>query len=138
MLLLAGVQVPDPQAVRVQVVAGVPALLNLYLVLAVSGGTVNVTVQDGSTASVACAPLAGMDPGTTLQPDNDIVAAMLVPTVVMVTGCAICADTLCSASTIITQWVALVLLTSKVTVAPERVELTVSYSADETSLLPEP
>ena len=131
-------QVPDPQAVRVQVGEGVPALLNLYLVLAVSGGTVKVTVQDGSTASVACAPLAEMDPGTTLQPDNDIVAAMPVPTVVIVTGCAICADTLCSASMIITQWVALELLTSKVTVAPERVELTVSYSADETSPLPEP
>jgi hypothetical protein len=131
-------QVPDPQAVRVQVDEGVPALLNLYLVLEVSGGTVKVTVQAGSTASVVCAPLPEMDPGTTLQPDNDIVPAMLVPAVVMVTGCAICADTLCSESTIITQWVALEPLTSKVTVALERVELTVSYSADETSPLPEP
>ncbi len=135
---MAGVQVPDPQAVRVQVSEGVPAMLNLYLVLALSGCTVKVTVQDGSTASVVCAPLAEMDPGTTLQPDNDIVAAMLVPSDAMVTGCAICADTLCRASMIITQWVALELLTSKVTVAPERVELTVSYSADETSPLPEP
>ncbi len=84
--MLAGVQVPDPQDVRVQVGEGVPALLNMYLVSAVSGDTVKVTVQDGSTASVVCAPLAEMDPGTTLQPDNDIVAAMLVPTVVMVTG----------------------------------------------------
>jgi hypothetical protein len=128
------VQVPEPQTVTVQVVEGVPALLNLYLALAVSDGTVKVRVQDGSAESVICAPFAEMDVGTTLHPETEIVAEMLVPMVVIVTGCATCADVLCRASTIITHELWIVVLVSKVTVAPERVELTVSYSTEPTSL----
>ncbi len=125
--------VPDPQAVTVQVVEGVPTLLNLYLALAVSDGTVKVKVQDGSAESVICAPFAEMDVGTTLHPETEIAAEMLVPMVAIVTGCATCADVLCIASTIITQWLWIIVLVSKVTVVPERVELTVSYSIEPTS-----
>ncbi len=133
-LLLCGVQVPVAQTATVQVVAGVPVLLNLYLALDVSEGTVKVKVQDGSAASVSCAPSAEIDVGVTLQLDTEVAAEMPVPMVVMVTGCATCADTLTNASTIITQWLWVVVPVSNVNVAPARVELSVPYSTEPTSL----
>jgi len=108
-------------------------LLNLYLVLIVSEGTVNVRVQVWSAATVTCAPFADTDAGVTLHPETEIVAETPVPMVVIVTGSATCADVLCNASTIITQWDWVVVLVSKVVVNPERVELTVPYSSEPTS-----
>ncbi len=127
-------QVPVAQTATIQVVDGVPVLLNLYLAPDVSDGTVKVKVHDGSAASVSCAPSAEIDVGVTLQLDTEIVAEMPVPMVVMVTGCATCADTLTNASTIIAQWDWVVVLVSKVNVAPVRVELRVPYSTEPTSL----
>ncbi len=52
MLLVVGVHVPEGQVVTVQVVDGVPALLNRYLAFGVSDGDVKVRVHDGSAANV--------------------------------------------------------------------------------------
>ncbi len=77
---------PVKQTVIVQFSEGVPALLNLYLVFAVSVGTVRVSVHDGSAARVTCEPSATMVPGATSHPDTLIVADKFVPIVEIVTG----------------------------------------------------
>ena len=77
---------PVAQVVIVQVVEEVPKLLNLYLLVAPSLGTVKVRVQDGSAARVAWTPLAVRDVGETLQPETETVAWKTEPRVAIVTG----------------------------------------------------
>ncbi len=71
-------QVPVPQTVTVQVVEGLPALLNRYLESVVSGGTVKVRAQAGSAERVTSAPFAVNEPGTTLQPETVMRASTAV------------------------------------------------------------
>lgn len=85
-VLDAGEQVSEEQVVTVQVVDGTPELLNRYLLLAPSAGTVKVRLHDGIAESETCTPLDVTEVGETLQPETVIVVEAAESPVEIVIG----------------------------------------------------